>query len=238
MTATHPTTIIDCGDRPAREVNREVRAAIAAGARSIRLANPAARHNLGVALSEGVTMVIDGPAGYYPGGLNDGATVEVRGGAGWGAAESMRDGTVVVDGDAGNAAAASIRGGTVVVKGDASTRAGIAMKGGTLVVGGDVGPMAAFMMQKGRLIVCGAAHDGVADSMYEGEVFVGGPIRGTLGADAVDAEITPDDAAAISGALERWSLDGPDPRGFRKLVSGRKLWNFHRGDLEIWKTAL
>jgi len=108
--ATAPATTIDCADLSVREINRAIRRSIDAGSGRIRLLNPAARHNLGVALPEGVHLSIEGSAGYYVAGLNDGATVEVRGGAGWGAAESMRDGTVVVDGDAGNAVAASIRG--------------------------------------------------------------------------------------------------------------------------------
>ena len=182
-TATHarrnPTRVVlDCGDLPTREINRAVRDAVAAGTRRIRLLHPAARHNLGVALPEGVELTIDGSAGYYAAGLNNGATILVRGGVGWGAAESMRDGTVIIDGDAGNAVAASIRAGTVVVRGSASTRAGIAMKGGLLIVAGDVGPMAGFMMQKGAMIVCGDAADGVADSMYAGTVYHRGPARG------------------------------------------------------------
>jgi methylamine---glutamate N-methyltransferase subunit B len=228
-------TTIDCGDLPVRVINREIRAAVAEGSTSVRLLNPAARHNLGVALPAGIRLTIEGSAGYYVAGLNDGATVEVRGGAGWGAAESMRDGTVVIDSDAGNAVAASIRDGTVVVRGDASTRAGIAMKGGVLIVGGSVGPMAAFMMQKGVLIVCGDADDGVADSMYAGTVYVGGK-TGELGADAVEEEFTTADRGLVSGLLERWKVPGPSV--FRKLVAGRKLWNFQRADLDLWKSAL
>lgn len=226
---------IDCGDRTVREINRAIRAAAESGVTRIRLRNPAARHNLGVALPEGVHLTLDGPAGYYVAGLNDGATVEVKGGAGWGAAESMRDGTVVIDGDAGNAVAASIRAGTVVVRGNASTRAGIAQKGGALVVGGSVGPMAGFMMQKGILVVCGDAADGVADSMYAGTVYVGGRL-GEPGADAVEAEIEPEERAAVLALLDRFAI--PAPPNFRKLVSGRKLWNFQKADLEIWKAAL
>jgi glutamate synthase domain-containing protein 3 len=228
-------TTIDCGDRPARAINCEVRAAVAAGAAWVRLVNPAARHNLGVALPEGIRLTVEGSAGYYVAGLNDGATVEVRGSVGWGAAESMRDGTVVIDGDAGNGVAASIRAGTVVVRGHASTRAGIAMKGGLLIVGGDVGPMAGFMMQKGVMIVCGDAADGVADSMYSGTVFLAGR-PGEFGADAVDEEFTSLDREWVLGHLERWKV--PAPERFRKLVAGRKLWNFQRSDLHIWKTAL
>jgi glutamate synthase domain-containing protein 3 len=229
------TTTIQCGDLPVRAINREIRAAIAGNSSRITLLHPGARHNLGVALPEGTHLTIDGPAGYYVAGLNDGATVEVRGGVGWGAAESMRDGLVTIDGDAGNAVAAAIRAGTVVVRGDASTRAGIAMKGGALIVGGSVGPMAGFMMQKGSIIICGDAADGVADSMYAGTVYVAGK-TGELGADAVEEEFTAADRDLVYQHLDRWKIDAP--RGFRKLVAGRKLWNFQKADLHLWKSAL
>ncbi|QDV34668.1 GltB/FmdC/FwdC-like GXGXG domain-containing protein [Tautonia plasticadhaerens] len=229
--AGHESLTIDCAGRPVREINRAIRSAIAGGQSRLRLLNPAARHNLGVALPEGVHLRVDGPAGYYAAGLNDGATVEVAGGVGWGAAESMRDGTVVIDGDAGNAVAASIRAGTVVVRGDPSTRAGIAMKGGLLIIGGDAGPMAGFMMQKGILVICGDA----ADSMYAGTVYVGGVV-GAPGSDVVEGEIAPDEEAMLRERLDRWAV--PAPAGFRKLVSGRRLWNFQRADLEFWKDAL
>jgi glutamate synthase domain-containing protein 3 len=229
-----PTTI-DAEGLTTRAVNEAVRAAVAAGAREVVLKNPAARHNLGVALLEGVRLVLDGSAGYYVAGMNDGATVEVRGSAGWGAAESMRDGTVVIDGDAGNAVAASVRAGTVVVRGSASTRAGIAMKGGALIVGGNAGPMAGFMMQKGMIIICGDAGPGVADSMYAGTVYVGGRAD-DLGSDAVDADFTEEDCTLVLGLLGRWKVPAPD--SFRKLVSGRKLWNFERAEIAAWKAAL
>jgi glutamate synthase domain-containing protein 3 len=226
---------IDCLDMPSRSVNEAVRAAISSGARTIHLLRPGARHNLGVALPEGVRLVVEGSAGYYVGGLNDGGVIEVLGSAGWGAAESMRDGSVDIAGDAGNAVAASIRGGTVVVRGSASTRAGIAMKGGALLVAGNIGPMAGFMMQKGVLVVCGDADDGVAGSMYAGTIFVGGN-TGELGADAVDAEFTEDDRTLVHGLMEQWKVAGPT--NFRKLVSGRRLWNFERADRGIWRAAL
>jgi glutamate synthase domain-containing protein 3 len=227
---------LDCGDLPVRAINQALRAAIAGGATRIRLLHPNARHNLGVALPAGVGLTVEGSAGYYVAGLNDGAIVEVHGGAGWGAAESMRDGTVVIEGDAGNAVAASIRAGTVVVRGRASTRAGIAMKGGLLIVAGGVGPMAGFMMQKGIMIVCGDAADGVADSMYAGTVFLGGA-HGELGADAVFEDITAADRELVGTALERWKVSAP-PAGFRKLVAGRRLWNFQKSERDLWKTAL
>lgn len=235
MPATTEGTTIDCGDLPVREINRAIRAAMAGGSTRVVLLNPSARHNLGVGLPEGVTLTIAGSAGYFVAGLNDGGTVEVQGSAGWGAAESMRIGTVTIDGDAGNAVAASIRDGVVVVRGDASTRAGIAMKGGALIVGGSVGPLAGFMMQKGILVVCGDAADGVADSMYAGTVYVGGR-TGELGADVVEEDCTPADRDLVHAQLERFRV--PAPPRFRKLVSGRRLWNFKQADLHLWKSAL
>lgn len=226
---------IDCGGKTTREINRALRQAVAAGHKEIRVLEPDARHNLGVALLEPVRVVFGGSVGYYCAGLMDGGHVEVRGSAGWGAAESMLGGTVVIDGNAGSGVAASIRGGTVVVRGDAAARAGVSMKGGTLLIGGGCGYMAGFMMQKGCIVVCGDAGDALADSMYEGVVFVGGRIA-SLGNDAVTLEPTAEDRAALADLLGTYHV--PAPAAFQKVVSGRKLWNFDRKELDLWKVAL
>ncbi len=226
---------IDCQGKTTRDVNRELRQALAAGARDVRVLHPDARHNLGVALLEPVRVVFEGSVGYYVAGLMDGARVEVRGSAGWGGGESMMGGTLVIDGDAGSGVAASIRGGTVVVRGDAAARAGVSMKGGTLLIGGGCGYMAGFMMQKGRIVVCGDAGEALADSMYEGAVFVGGNIA-SLGNDAVVGEPSDEEREWLRVLLADY--DVKTPAAFRKVVSGRKLWNFDKKDLDVWKAAL
>jgi glutamate synthase domain-containing protein 3 len=226
---------IECSDKSPRDINRELRAAIAAGERDITMRHPDGRHNLGVALLQPVRVVFEGSVGYYVAGMMDGAHVEVRGSAGWGAAESMLSGTLIIDGNSGSGVAASIRGGTVVVRGDAAARAGVSMKGGTLVIGGSCGYMAGFMMQRGRIIVCGDAGEALADSMYEGVVFVGGQIA-ALGNDAIIEEPTAEDHAALRDLLQTYDI--PAPQTFRKIVSGRKLWNFDRKELDTWKAAL
>jgi glutamate synthase domain-containing protein 3 len=91
------------------------------------------------------------------------------------------------------------------------------------------------MMQKGRIVVCGDAGDALADSMYEGVVFVGGKIE-ALGNDAVIEEPTAEEAASLTDLLATYEVSGP--RAFRKVVAGRKLWNFDRKELAIWKAAL
>jgi glutamate synthase domain-containing protein 3 len=226
---------IDCRDKTTREINRLLRETIAAGQDDIQVLQPDARHNLAVAVLQPVHIVFDGSVGYYCAGMMDGATVEVRGSAGWGTAESMMSGTVLIDGNAGSGVAASIRGGTVVVRGNAAARAGVSMKGGTLLIGGNCGYMAGFMMQKGLIVICGDAGDALADSMYEGVVFVGGKIA-ALGNDAVIQDPTAADRKMLQKLLKTYEV--PEPAAFRKVVSGRKLWNFDRKELEIWKAAL
>jgi glutamate synthase domain-containing protein 3 len=229
------TFSIDCSGKTTREINRQLRESIAAGNRDIRVVGTDARHNLGVALLEPVRVTFEGSVGYYCAGLCDGPTIEIRGSAGWGLAESMMNGTVIVDGNAGNGAAASIRGGTVVIRGDAAARAGVSMKGGLLLIGGNCGYMTGFMMQKGTIVICGDAGAAIADSMYEGVVFVGGSIA-DLGNDAVIEQPTPADAAFLAANLQRYNVR--PPTSFKKIVSGRKLWNFDKSELESWKVAL
>ncbi len=225
---------IDCATLSVRQINEAIRRQIESGERELLVRNPGARHNLAVAVLTDVAITIDGPVGYYAGGMSDGVRLIIHGSAGWGVAECLLSGTVVVDGNAGNGAAASIRGGTVVVRGDAAARAGVSMKGGCLVIGGSCGYMTGFMMQRGQIIVCGDAGDALADSMYEGVIYVGGAIA-ALGSDAVVSDATVSELAEIRATLARYDIH--DPESFRKVVSGRKLWNYDKKDMDTWKAA-
>ena len=225
---------IDAAERPIRDINREIRDALAAG-NAVTVRNPGARHSLGVALLSPGEVTFEGSVGYYCGGMSDGATVHVTGSAGWGLAEGILSGTIIVDGNAGNSAAASIRGGTVVVRGDCAARAGVAMKGGRLLIGGNAGYMTGFMMQKGFIAIAGDAGEALADSMYEGTVFVGGEIA-ALGNDTVVEDATAEEEAMLTAAFADYDLARPER--FRRVVAGRKLWNFAKHELETWRAAL
>ena len=112
------------------------------------------------------------------------------------------------------------------------------MKGGTLLIGGNCGYMAGFMMQKGRIIICGDAGEALADSMYEGVIFVGGEIARAGQRRRRSSEPTAeDDARSWTRLLAAVRPAGAGAR-FKKIVSGRKLWNFDKKDCEIWKVAL
>jgi len=229
---------ISCDGRTTRDINSEMRRAIAAGDREIVVKNPGARHNLAVAILEPARIRISGSVGYFCGGLSDGPRIEIDESAGWGLAESMLSGEVVVRGSVGNGAAAAMRGGTVVIHGDAAARLGVSMKGGTILVAGNCGYMAGFMGQKGRLVVCGNAGDAFADSLYETACFVGGSIEG-LGTDAVIEEPSNDDIAWLDSTLSQY-LPGKSRRGrdFKRVVAGRKLWNFDKREWKVWQEAL
>lgn len=221
-----------------REINSIIKQLIAEGETDIVVKNPAARHNLGVAVLQPVHLTFEGSVGYYCAGLIDGPTVDIKGSAGWGVAESMLTGAVIVHGSAGNGAGAAIRGGTVVVHGDAAARAGVSMKGGLVLIGGDCGYMSGFMAQKGQIVVCGDAGQAFADSMYETVCYVGGRAD-DLGNDAIIAELTAEDVAFLEATLARYFPDKAKSAGnFKKVVAGRKLWNFKTQERTFWREAL
>jgi glutamate synthase domain-containing protein 3 len=225
---------IECANKTVREINREIKAAISDGVRDIVVAEPGARHNLGVALTEDVKVRFEGSVGYYCGGLIDSATLHILGSAGWGVGESKLGGAILVEGNAGNGAGAAMRGGELVIKGDASSRAGVAIKGGTLLIGGSCGYMTGFMGQKGTIIVCGDSGEALADSMYETTIFVGGKIH-DLGNDAVIEEPSAEDMIYLQSTLGRFEMDAN--RDWKKVIAGRRLWNFDRNDV-LWREAL
>lgn len=216
---------IDAHGLPFRDVNRQIKQALADGIRDITVLNPGAKHNLGVGILQPCRLTFEGSCGYFAVGLADGPTVHIKGRVGWALAENMMDGEVVVEGSAGSCAGAALRGGTMVVKGNVGARTGINQKGGDIVVGGDAGFITGFMMQKGRIVVCGDVGRATGDSMYDGEIFVGGKIA-SLGTDAIFAELDEVDRLWLDETFERYGL--AQPAEWRKIVAGRKLYNYDK----------
>ena len=129
-----------------------------------------------------------------------------------------------------------------MIHGDAAARAGVSMKGGLVLIAGSCGYMAGFMAQKGTLIVCGDAGEAFADSMYDAVCYVGGRIA-DLGNDAVVHELADDDVTFLATTLARYlpahGRGATRPlSNFRKVVAGRKLWNFDKREWSTWREAL
>ena len=235
------TDTIDAATLSTREVNTLIREKLKNGVAEICVENPNARHNLAVALLQPGRVRFLGSVGYYCGGLIDGAEIHVKGSAGLGLAESMNHGQVIVHGGAGNGAAAAIRGGTVVIHGDAAARLGVSMKGGLVLVAGHCGYMAGFMGQKGTLVVCGNTGQAFADSMYATTCYVGGTI-GALGTVVIEP-LSAEEAEMLDRLLAEHlppALRAKKPAGrdFKKVVAGRKLWNFDKHNWKTWQDAL
>lgn len=229
-------TSLDAEGLSTRQINQAIKRLIEQGATEIEVRNPVGQHCLAVALKAEVTLRFRGSVGWYAAGMNDGPHVVIDGNCGWGLAECMMAGRVEVYGQAGSGASVSIRGGQVFIRGDTGARAGISMKGGLLIVGGSVGYLSGFMMQKGTMIICGDAAEGLGDSMYEGTIYVGGRVA-SYGADAVEKELTEPDQVLLRSALSEFDIDA-DRISFRKVESGRRLWNFSKKEPELWKDAL
>ena len=122
-----------------------------------------------------------------------------------------------------------------MVKGHASSRTGISQKGGLIVVGGNTGYMTGFMMQKGTMVICGDAGEALGDSMYQGTIYVGGTIA-ELGNDAVLDDLTQSDREFLDAQLARYGI--PGRYDFKKVVAGKKLWNFSKKEMGVWIQAL
>ncbi|MCD0449991.1 hypothetical protein LO762_12425 [Actinocorallia sp. API 0066] len=206
-----------------RAINRALRA-LPDGASAL-VADPRGRHNLAVGLDADVRITLDGPAGYYTGGLGKRADLTVNGPVGWGVGENLMSGRIHVKGDASQSAAATAHGGLVIVDGDASLRAGISLKGGTLAVGGDVGAYCGFMAQAGTVLIGGDAGDGLGDSLYEAVIYVSGRIAG-LGTDARVEDLTEDDVRKVRDLAKTCGFDHVDPENVTRVASARTLYHF------------
>jgi glutamate synthase domain-containing protein 3 len=234
---TGPAAVeVDGRGRSTREINQTLRASARGGAQRVDVLHPGARHNLAVALFGDVEVTLRGSAGYYCAGMIDGPDVVVEGNCATGVGEGMMSGRIRVKGHAGGSAGAAVRGGTLIVEGDAGARVGIGMKGGLIVVGGAAGYMTGFMMQRGTIVICGDAGEALGDSMYEGRIYAGGRIGG-LGHDAVERPLDGEDGARLGAALAALGREIPLSR-FRRIESGRRLWNFSTREMGLWRTVL
>jgi glutamate synthase domain-containing protein 3 len=219
---------LNCDDLGTRAVNHALRSLPVGG--HARLLQPRGRHNLAVGLTAPISITVEGNAGYFLGGLGGsrdgtGPDIEVGGFVGWSVGENLMGGSIRVKGSASQSAGSSARGGSIVIEGDASLRAGISLKGATLAIAGDAGAMTGFMAQSGLILIGGNAGHGLGDSLYEAVIYVAGSIA-SLGADAVEEEMTDEDLLTVKELVQETGFDHIDPTRVRKVASARQLYHF------------
>jgi len=181
---------IDCKGVYYRAVNDAVRAAIEAGATTVRLSNVNGQRYIGTGLhGEGVRIEVDGTPGQALAMFMDGPTVEVTGNAQDGVGNTMNSGQVIVHGSVGDVLGYGMRRGRIFVRGDAGYRAGIHMKADeglapVIVCGGKARDFFGEYMAGGLLVLLGmhSAADGpivgghVGAGMHGGEIFIRGAV--------------------------------------------------------------
>ena len=228
MNASTQSHGVDLATQTVRELNSALHALKDGSNASLwRVSNPRGLHAIAAGVDAPVTVEVDGPVGYYCGGMNKQATIIVRGSAGVGVAENMMSGFVHVEGDASQAAGATAHGGTLVIDGNAAARCGISMKGIDIVVKGSVGHMSAFMAQAGALAVFGDAGEALGDSIYEAKLFVRGSVA-SLGADCVEKDMKDKHKKQLFELFKLAGIDGKiDPSEFKRYGSARTLYHFH-----------
>lgn len=222
---------IKSGERPLREVNQDIRAAVADG-RHVEVAEPLSRHNLAVGLTGHGKVTLRGSVGYYCGGLTAGGTIEIDGNSGWGTGEGLSGGRITVNGNAGMSVGAAMRGGTIHIRGNAGPRCGVAQKAGNIVVEGSIGYSTGFMSHGGRIICLGDSVGSVGDSLWEGSVWVAGQIE-RLGIDAVTVTPDADEVSEVDAVLTDLGVEA-QARDWKKVVAGQKLWYFEARDAKQW----
>ena len=97
------------------------------------------------------------------------------------------------------------------------------------------GPVVLAVQQAGHL---------VGRAPQPGDPIADGPVYSGIytltirdGAVILAEEVTPADRDLVSAALKRWQVPAP-AAGFRKLVAGRRLWNFQQSERNLWKSVL
>ena len=181
---------IDAARLHYRELNEQVRAALASGGGEVTLTHVAGQRYIGAGLGGESTIRVDGIPGNDLGAFMDGPTIRVDGNAQDGVGNTMNAGLIIIRGDAGDILGHSMRGGRIYVRGGAGYRVGIHMKAyedrfPTVIVGCRVGDYAGEYMAGGLLVVLGLdlpAESAVAGAyvgtgMHGGETFRRGPLE-------------------------------------------------------------
>lgn len=206
---------IDAANLHYRQLNEQIKAAVAAGETEFELVNVCGHRYLGCGIHSVITVNIEGIPGNDLGAFMGGPRLFCQGNAQDGIANTMDDGLVVVPGHAGDVMGYSMRGGCVYVRGNAGYRIGIHMKSyegkePTVIIGGRVRDFCGEYLAGGKLIILGLdlpAGEPIvgrycATGMHGGTLYV----RGEVPAQNVRAGISVDEAADEDKAALREAL--------------------------------
>ena len=189
MSETKTALKIDAMGLHYREVNTQLREAVANGVDRIELHNVFGQRYLGTDLHRPVEIDIHGTPGNDLASFMDGPRIVVHGNAQDGCGNTMNEGEVIIHGRAGDVTGHSMRGGKIFIRDDVGYRVAIHMKEyegkrPTIVIGGTAQHFLGEYMAGGVLIVLGLTlHPGerhtanfIGTGMHGGVMYIRGKL--------------------------------------------------------------
>lgn len=203
---------IDAANLHYRELNEQIKCAVAEGETQFDLVNICGHRYLGCGIHTPIEVRIDGIPGNDLGAFMSGPRLHCSGNAQDGIANTMDDGLVVVPGHAGDVMGYSMRGGCVYVRGNAGYRIGIHMKSyegkePTVIIGGRVRDFCGEYLAGGKLVILGLdlppgepiVGRYCASGLHGGVIYV----RGEVPAQSVRPGIAVEEVGEKDGVLLR-----------------------------------
>ena len=205
-----------------KDLNAQIRAAVAGGAETIELDNVNGQYFIGDGINRPVTITVNGVPGNDLGAFMNGANVIVRDNGQDNIGNTMNAGKVVVHGHAGDVLGYGMRGGKIHILKDVGYRVGIHMKSyqdnmPVLIVGGNAGDFFGEYMAGGVLVLLGMYSNepqnpkhgfSFGTGMHGGTIYVrGGVDESRLSREVGVFELSATDEMALRSHLENYCLD-------------------------------
>ncbi|SNS25498.1 glutamate synthase (NADPH) GltB3 subunit [Humidesulfovibrio mexicanus] len=216
------TITLDAGGIYYRQLNEQIREAVAAGATKIVLNNINGQRYIAGAMEGKLSFEVNGVPGQDLCSFMRGPTVRVKANAQDGIGNTMDDGTIVIEGLAGDVVGYAMRGGKIFIKGDVGYRVGIHMKAymdklPTIVIGGKAGDFLGEYMAGGILLLLGMYSDkptepiagrSLGTGMHGGVIYVRGEVPVEQIGPGLSAQPVDDaDTAAITGIVKEYAKE-------------------------------
>jgi glutamate synthase domain-containing protein 3 len=205
-----------------RQLNEQIREAIAAGATEVVLNNVNSQRYIAGAVDGAIKFEINGVPGQDMCSFMRGPYVRVKANAQDGVGNTMDDGLVVIEGLAGDVVGYAMRGGKIFIKGDVGYRVGIHMKAymeklPVIVIGGKAGDFLGEYMAGGILLLLGMFSDKPAEpiagrslgtGMHGGVIYVRGEVPKEQIGPGLSAQPLDDaDKAVIEGIVQEYAKE-------------------------------
>ncbi|KUK36769.1 MAG: hypothetical protein PWQ99_375 [Clostridia bacterium] len=180
--------LIKANGKHYRELNAEVRSALARGASQVALDGVNGQYYIGAGLQGDRRLIINGTPGNDTGCYLDGPELVIHGNAQDVLGNTMNGGRIIVHGSAGDVLGYGMRGGEIFVRDNVGYRVGIHMKEyqdqcPVIVIGNNAGAFLGEYMAGGRIIVLGLRGEGrivgshCGSGMHGGCIYIRGRVE-------------------------------------------------------------